>query len=273
MRENGSTFLEDAGSSFGLRLNGNRVSERTKVLPGDRVGIGDFSLRIAPGPGEITAEIELPGTDTAGSLIPGGVKGHLVVMSGPEEGSAFPLDRTSMMIGSAEHNAITISGEGIAEVHAELRWSDEGFEIEEMNGDVVVNALLVESAMLSSSDDIELGSVQFSLRLPVDPEENADLLETRPSSAWDPQTAPTIQGDASMVPGATDSTRWWLIPLLAIVTVGTIAVALYTPEQRNLTALQAEVTGVQTNGNPLPPKAPEPPPEKEGVEVLHRCQR
>jgi len=269
VRENGTTYLEDAGSSFGLRLNGNRVSERTKILPGDRVGIGDFILRMAPGPGEITAEIEVPVSETQGSPIPGGVKGHLVVMSGPDEGSAYPLDRTSMMIGTAEHNAIAISGKGIAEVHAEIRWTDEGFEIEEMNGDVVVNALLVETALLSSADVIEMGQVQFSLRLPVDPEENADLLETRPSMEWDPQTAPTIQGDASMVPGATDTTRWWLIPLLAIVTVGTIAVSLYTPEERNLTALQAEVTGVQPNGRPLPPKAPEPPAVKEeGVESL-----
>ena len=146
VREEGSCFVEDAGSSFGLRLNGALLVERTRILPGDRVELGDFMLRIAPDPGEITAEIELGDGGDSVETIAGGVQGHLIVTTGPDSGAAFPLDRISMMLGSAEHNPITVRGPGIAEVHAEITWKeDEGFSIEELNAHIRIRKEVLEA--------------------------------------------------------------------------------------------------------------------------------
>ena len=241
VKEDGETFVEDMGSSFGIQLNGTRIDARTKVLPGDRIKVGDYTLRIALNPGEVTAEIELKGSGES-ERIEGGVQGHLVLLNGPDEGAAFPLDRTSMLIGRGEHNSIVVRGRGVAEVHAEIRWDGQSFEIEEINGDVVVNNLLVESAYLASEDQVEMGELQFSLRLPETPDPG--LAETRPALEWDPQTSPTIQGDASMLDTGTENARWWLIPLLAIALVGTVAVWVMVPNDPELTSLQKELTAV-----------------------------
>ena len=147
-----------------------------------------------------------------------------------------------MLIGRGEHNSIVVRGRGVAEVHAEIRWDGQSFEIEEINGDVVVNNLLVESAYLASEDQVEMGELQFSLRLPETPDPG--LAETRPALEWDPQTSPTIQGDASMLDTGTENARWWLIPLLAIALVGTVAVWVMVPNDPELTSLQKELTAV-----------------------------
>jgi predicted component of type VI protein secretion system len=43
-RASGNIFVEDLGSLTGTRLNGERISARRRVRPGDLVEIGDFDL-------------------------------------------------------------------------------------------------------------------------------------------------------------------------------------------------------------------------------------
>ncbi len=45
-RENGSLMLEDLGSYNGVRVNGDRIGEATKVKEGDLIEIGDYDLGI-----------------------------------------------------------------------------------------------------------------------------------------------------------------------------------------------------------------------------------
>ncbi len=46
VRQNGSVFVEDLGSLTGTRVNGERVTGRRKLRPGDLVQIGDYDLAV-----------------------------------------------------------------------------------------------------------------------------------------------------------------------------------------------------------------------------------
>lgn len=45
-REDGQVFLQDCGSSYGIRLNGSRMSDRVMLHPGDFFLIGSFGLSL-----------------------------------------------------------------------------------------------------------------------------------------------------------------------------------------------------------------------------------
>lgn len=45
-QHSGDVYIEDIGSSFGIRLNGETVNERTALHAGDRVQIGDYLLML-----------------------------------------------------------------------------------------------------------------------------------------------------------------------------------------------------------------------------------
>jgi pSer/pThr/pTyr-binding forkhead associated (FHA) protein len=46
LRQNGTAFVEDLGSLTGTRVNGERISGRRKLRPGDLVQIGDYDLAV-----------------------------------------------------------------------------------------------------------------------------------------------------------------------------------------------------------------------------------
>src|SRR3954465_2076338 len=45
-RENGALLIEDLGSCIGVRVNGEKISGRSRVSDGDVVEIGDYDLGI-----------------------------------------------------------------------------------------------------------------------------------------------------------------------------------------------------------------------------------
>src|SRR3954464_5722237 len=46
VKENGSLVIEDLGSYNGVRVNGEKITEKTKIKEGDLVEIGDYDLGI-----------------------------------------------------------------------------------------------------------------------------------------------------------------------------------------------------------------------------------
>ena len=46
VKENGSLLIEDLGSYNGVRVNGEKITEKTKIKEGDLVEIGDYDLGI-----------------------------------------------------------------------------------------------------------------------------------------------------------------------------------------------------------------------------------
>ncbi len=248
VREGDDCFIEDAGSSFGLRVNGTRVASRSQIFPGDRIVIGDYTLRLAPNPDEVTAEIEVKAGGP--NAIPSKASGHLVVLTGADEGAAYPLDQTPMTLGSAEHNPISIRGRGICEVHAEFTWTEEeGFSVEEMNGVVRIDGVEVESALLTGEERIELGGVAFALRLPMNVP--LALVTTAPTPEVDPQESATIQGSAEELEARSPSRRnLWIVMGLAVA-IGVVIAAWWAAtagggEETPLTSRQADQNGLES---------------------------
>jgi len=46
LRQNGSIYVEDLGSSNGTRVNGERIGGKRRIRPGDLVQIGDWDLAL-----------------------------------------------------------------------------------------------------------------------------------------------------------------------------------------------------------------------------------
>lgn len=46
LRVNGAVFLEDLGSANGTRVNGERLTARRRIRPGDLVQIGDYDIAL-----------------------------------------------------------------------------------------------------------------------------------------------------------------------------------------------------------------------------------
>jgi predicted component of type VI protein secretion system len=66
VRQNGGVFVEDLGSLTGTRVNGERITGRRRLRPGDLVQIGDYDLAVL---GE--EETAVPG---APPPLPGGAR-------------------------------------------------------------------------------------------------------------------------------------------------------------------------------------------------------
>jgi len=65
VKENGNLLIEDLGSYNGVRVNGEKITEKTKIKEGDLVEIGDYDLGIqgkfdANVPGSVAKQTTLP---------------------------------------------------------------------------------------------------------------------------------------------------------------------------------------------------------------------
>jgi len=73
MKENGNVLIEDLGSYNGVRVNGEKITGRTRIKEGDLVEIGDYDLGIQ---GKIDAPTMTPvaGSARPPTIPPGAVK-------------------------------------------------------------------------------------------------------------------------------------------------------------------------------------------------------
>src|SRR2546422_2592232 len=73
VKENGNVLIEDLGSYNGVRVNGEKITGRTRVKEGDLVEIGDYDLGIQ---GKLDAPVMTPaaGTTRPPTIPPGGLK-------------------------------------------------------------------------------------------------------------------------------------------------------------------------------------------------------
>src|SRR5437016_7253890 len=73
LKENGNVLIEDLGSYNGVRVNGEKITGRTRIKEGDLVEIGDYDLGIQ---GKLDAPVMTPaaGTTRPPTIPPGGLK-------------------------------------------------------------------------------------------------------------------------------------------------------------------------------------------------------
>lgn len=214
VEEQSSLFLEDAGSRFGVKVNGERILNRILLRPGDDVVIGDYHLSVLPeegatllarggsllaregGPerlGDVARKPTLPDTS------PGGVPFHRLgarfenpataprlLLGGGADGSSRQevlLLGPRNTLGRTTDNDVVILHPSIHRRHALILWDGDQVKIQVAEGvdGVRINDQLVRRVALQDGDHLEIGAVPLLFRLPAARPVVSSLVATEPT--------------------------------------------------------------------------------------------
>ena len=97
LRVNGVVFLEDLGSANGTRVNGERLTARRRIRPGDLVQIGDYDIALQGAEERTRAgekpTAELPTTAAPGQPPAAAPAGTAPLASAPAAATGVPVPR------------------------------------------------------------------------------------------------------------------------------------------------------------------------------------
>ena len=159
----GMFLITDLGSANGVYVNDQRVTEPYPLTSGDvirlYVPILNFSALV-------DEEEQRQATEHGSMLVgPNGANGHLLITSGPQEGSDIPLIVNSITIGRASSKAdweVSLQDPSISRPHARLELIDENwvlYDLGSANGTLVNGTPANEKGrVLHDGDVITLGS-------------------------------------------------------------------------------------------------------------------
>ncbi len=180
-----TVLVEDLDSFNGLKLNGDRVSSKCTMRPGDLIQIGDYSLalRVDQASEKESRDTEISMGPPAGlddvatqlhrvedEVLPADEQGKLVVVSSNLAGTTYGLDRREVIIGRTDENDVVVNHRSISRNHAKVIYRDGTFTIIDLassNG-VKVNGEDFGTASLVNGDIIELGHVKLRYVAPGD---------------------------------------------------------------------------------------------------------
>ena len=185
-----SVIVEDLDSYNGIKLNGDRVSGKCVMRPGDLVQIGDYSLALqADQPSSVTGDQAIIRGDAATLVSHGRLgadaqtqvhtvpdtdllvkEGHgkLVVVSSNLGGETYLLSRREIIIGRTDENDVVVNHRSISRNHAKIVVRDGAFTVIDLassNG-VRVNGEPFGTVTLVNGDIIELGHVKMRFVAP-----------------------------------------------------------------------------------------------------------
>ncbi|MSP72204.1 MAG: FHA domain-containing protein [Myxococcales bacterium] len=185
-----SVIVEDLDSYNGIKLNGDRVSGKCVMRPGDLVQIGDYSLALqADQPSPVTGDQAIIRGDAATLVSHGRLgadaqtrvhtvpdtdllakEGHgkLVVVSSNLGGETYLLSRREIIIGRTDENDVVVNHRSISRNHAKIVVRDGTFTVIDLassNG-VRVNGEPFGTVTLVNGDIIELGHVKMRFVAP-----------------------------------------------------------------------------------------------------------
>ena len=204
LREGARFFVEDAGSRFGVRVNGIRVLTRTAVHAGDQVQIGDFVLELGEGLGARGFDRHAAGTVVSTVQIPAHEQATLMVVGEVLGGQSHVIDRSPFIAGSGESAMARFEHESVGDEHARFLLEEGVYRIEPTAGaELRVNNMVSGPRPLQDGDSILLGDVHVRFDEPASV--RTDVFVTRPSKGQ----------------GAT-----WMAFVAVAVAVGAVAFAL-----------------------------------------------
>lgn len=152
----GRCFIEDAGSSNGVFLNGRRVRQAQEIVRSGQIKVGDFYLHI-----DTTADGAMDGAATYCVL---------EAASPGLAGRTYSIGRPVSILGRGRDCTTTIIDPSVSRVHATL-WADADgiLRIEDLrsaNG-TFVNGERTTTAVLNAGDRLRLGNVEFVVQQPA----------------------------------------------------------------------------------------------------------
>lgn len=173
--DDGAYLLEDLGSYNGVFVNGHRLVEPKKLLPGDLVILGDYRIeahsddapaRLAPSaPPKPSAPPVARGSDRPApptSAPTPSTPDRLVLLGTSDAGREYALESKSLIIGRGDEVDFRVNHNSVSRQHVELSPADGGrWELKDLssaNG-VRVNGTETRQGFVQAGDTIELGDV------------------------------------------------------------------------------------------------------------------
>lgn len=162
-------YLSDMNSFHGTTVNGQKITERFQLRPGDVVKVGTVEL-------EITDPKARSGASGSASV---GRKSEwsMMALSGVLKGKSVPLHGT-MVLGRSEKCDVVINDEYMSRRHAEINLRDGVLRIIDLNSSngTRVNGVKVTEKVLKPGDKINFDQLVFLVAGPQD-FKDADLGE------------------------------------------------------------------------------------------------
>jgi pSer/pThr/pTyr-binding forkhead associated (FHA) protein len=216
-RDGSLYFVEDLGSAFGTRVNGQLLPKAEKRLlrNGDVIAVGTFDIAFSR-----ALEATQPRDDGAEStnavaraVVKDALRGlagegtpYFRVMNGPLEGRHFEMsEATELVVGRQDTCEIVLDDDLTSRRHAKLRRDWSGTHVEDLgsrNGVKVNRKLIQEPTTLKDRDEVEIGGTRL---LYVDSTSVAELqvvpsiIESDPPEA-PPRAAPTAEPPRTSAP-------------------------------------------------------------------------
>ncbi len=187
-KSDSEVFLEDAGSRYGIRVNGARVDERVQLAPGDHIKIGDYEIAlllegeetgpVAPQPvprdgdalidddepiTEILRASDFVGPGGGASSVDAPRQAQLIVLSSNVEKTTHLLEGQETLVGREGDVDIVIDHASMSRTHAKIIFNGKLWSIVDQgsaNG-VKINGEDVGARDLRNGDVVELGEVKL----------------------------------------------------------------------------------------------------------------
>ena len=185
----GEPWVEDLGSSNGVRLNDQKIDKRARVRLHDEVRVGGFKMflkEVGTRGSASTVDLQDSGVslDSVGgksrtapvpAKAPGAERGplndllpRLIGLDPPTRDRVFVLQRGENIVGRLEECDVPILDGSVSRQHARIVFTRQRVTVTDLgssNG-VFVNDLRVDMAELAEGDTLRVGNVAFTVRMP-----------------------------------------------------------------------------------------------------------
>ena len=166
--DNGTVSVEDIGSSNGTFVNGQRVTGRRELAPGDRVMVGAtvLEVRMREDPAEVAPA---PAVTRVGATRERAIPTPpvLVFQSGPHAGNEVPVPGP-LVVGREGTADLVLDDTEISRRHAVFSPAGAGLTVEDLgstNGTYVNGHRITGTVALTTGDRVEVGSSAIEVRL------------------------------------------------------------------------------------------------------------
>lgn len=226
LKESNAIIVEDLGSANGVRINGERIDQRSHVRDGDLIEIGDYDLAIEGLPannGDTNPSFRLespedtlpparkangangsltnsdPAAGTAPRPLSAADAPRLVGLAGDFYGQELKLPSTNTVVGRPDDGSdIHLDHPSVSRRHARFVREGDGawrvYDLGSANG-VRVNDELRMSSLVKPGDSIELGHVAFRFTASSEtfvPARSSAAASKKSAAAAGPSRAPLL---------------------------------------------------------------------------------
>jgi pSer/pThr/pTyr-binding forkhead associated (FHA) protein len=172
--DEGQFWVQDLQSTNGTRLNGDKLTQRTRLKDGDEITVGSTSLRFlsdvvragSEGEDDLTrpAGGQLPAPPGAAAPAPqeeetGPLRVKVKISGGPLDGGVFKNWPNPLTIGRGLENNVVLQDNAVSTRHARIVREGEGYFIEDLdsaNG-TFLNGVKVRRQQLVNGNKIKVG--------------------------------------------------------------------------------------------------------------------